>query len=145
MLIASEIAFREILGIEIDAGLVESGRQNLAFWRQQGNAKSPMSIDQGEVTEAPLPDGPLLVFLYNPFHAPVLERVLQRLQSRPGENVIDMVYMVPEQAEAFAAFPRFTLLWSDVFDMSEEDRIADLVSNPDERCSLYRLKETALS
>ena len=145
MLIASEIGFREIAGIELDGGLVKRGRQNLALWRQKGRANTPMSLVQSDVTEAPLPEGPLLVYLYNPFHAPVLERVLQRLQSMPGENVVDILYMVPEQAEAFAGFSRFTLLWSEVFDMSEEDRIADLVSHSDERCNLYRLTAPAQS
>ncbi len=140
MMLASELGFREVIGVELSAGLAEVAEANLRLWREAGRAVSPMRLVLGDALELDLPRGRLLIFLYNPFLAPLMRRLLKRVdgvaEDRRGE--IDLLYIVPEQEAVFAEFPRFELLWTEWIGMSAEDAAADLVSSPGDRCSLYR-------
>ena len=52
-----------------------------------------------DVARQPLPAGPLVVFLYNPFPAGVLSAVLRSLSGRPAR----LVYVNPQHAPVVAA------------------------------------------
>jgi SAM-dependent methyltransferase len=133
VMLASGMGFHEVMGVELNPGLAEVAGANLAVWK----AGRSVRIVCGDATEVELPAGPCVVYLFNPFGAPVLRRLLERLEARGG--AVDVVYQNPEQEAVFAEFPRFALLWSEVFAMSEEDAAADLVSSPVDRCNAYRL------
>jgi hypothetical protein len=140
MMLASELPFREVVGVELSAGLNEVAEKNLQLWRGSGRAVSPMRLVQGDALKLSLPEGRLLIFLYNPFLAPMMRRLLERVDvvagARRGE--IDLLYVVTHQEAVFAEFSRFELLWREWIGMSEVDAAADLVSSPEDRCSLYR-------
>jgi SAM-dependent methyltransferase len=138
MMLASELGFREVVGVELNADLVRIAEENLARWKELRQARCPMSILQGDAAEVALPEGRLLVYLYNPFHAPVLRRVLQRLEEGTAGREIELMYLLPQEEAVFAEFPAFELLWSRTMGMSEEDRAADTASSSEDRCSLYR-------
>jgi len=140
MMLASELPFREVVGVELNAGLAKVAENNLKLWKEQGSAVSSMRQMHGDALAVDLPAGPLLIFLYNPFHAAIMRQLLQRLDTLVEERLgeIDVLYVVPQQEAVFTEFPNFELLWSDKIWMSEDDAAADLVSSPDERCSLYR-------
>jgi hypothetical protein len=140
MMLASEFPFREVVGVELNAGLHQVAEKNLEMWRKSGRALSPMRLVQRDASSLSLPEGRLLIFLYNPFLAPMMRRLLERVDAvakdRRGE--IDLLYVVPQQEAVFAEFPSFELLWSERIGMSEVDAAADHVSSPEDRCSLYR-------
>ncbi len=140
MMLASELAFREVVGVELNAGLAEVAEKNLELWRRSGRALCSMRMVQGDALSLGLPEGRLLIFLYNPFLAPMMRRLLERVDAVAGRRrgEIDLLYVVPQQEVVFAEFPRYELMWSERIGMSEVDAAADLVSSPEDRCSLYR-------
>jgi hypothetical protein len=140
MMLASELGFREVVGVELNAGLTAVAEENLALWREAGRAVSPMRVVHGDALSLDFPEGPLLIFLYNPFLAPMMRRLLERVDAVGGERrgEIDLLYVVPQQEAMFAEFPGFELLWSERIGMSAVDATADHVSSSEDRVSLYR-------
>lgn len=96
LLLAAEFGFRDVIGIEYAIGLHRVAERNLARWRQRSTAQaSPRSVHHDALTY-PLPDGPLLVFVFNAL-APALMRQLvdaldRRATDRPAEPLI-LVYV----------------------------------------------------
>jgi SAM-dependent methyltransferase len=138
LLLASEMSFREALGVELDGGLVTIAQRNVARWTLDGRAHSPVKAVQADATEAELPEGALLVYLFNSFGAPVLGRLLQRLQQR--QTPVDVLYLYPKYEAVFAEFPAFELLWKEDVGLAAEDLGADGVSGEIDACSAYRLR-----
>jgi predicted RNA methylase len=138
LLLASEMPFRETLGVEFDGDLVTTARSNVALWDQAGRLRSPVKVVHADATEVELPEGPLLVYLFNPFGAPVLRRMLQRLQQL--QTAVDVLYLFPKDEEVFAEFPAFELLWKEDVSLAAQDVGADCVSGEVESCNAYRLR-----
>jgi hypothetical protein len=140
MMLASELPFREVVGVELNASLHQVAEKNLGIWCESGRALSPMRLVQGDALSLSLPEGRLLIFMYNPFLAPMMRRLLERVEVVAGDRrgEIDLLYVVPQQEAVFAEYPGFELLWSERIGMSEVDAAADHVSSPEDRCSLYR-------
>ncbi|HSY36147.1 MAG TPA: class I SAM-dependent methyltransferase [Acidobacteriaceae bacterium] len=140
MMLASELPFREVVGVELSASLCQVAEKNLEMWRASGRALSPMRLVQGDALGLRLPEGRLLIFMYNPFLAPMMRRLLERVAAAAGgrRGEIDLLYVVPQQEAVFAEFPGFELLWSERVGMSEVDAAADHVSSPEDRVNLYR-------
>jgi SAM-dependent methyltransferase len=140
MMMASEMPFREVVGVELNAGLLRVAEENLRRWRELGRMRCGVRVVQGDVTEVTLPDGPLLVYLYNPFHAPVLRALLQRIDGAAGDvrGCVDVLYLVPHQEAVFEEFARFERLWGEEIGTSEEDVVLDPVVSRGDRCNLYR-------
>lgn len=124
VMLASELGFREVGGVELDPALAGIGQNNLIEWAKTGKAKCPVTITQGDATEVPLPDLPCVLFMYNPFRGPVVAKMLARLEQHVGDRVseLDVIYLVPNEAAEFAAFPKFKKMWEGVAVMSEEDQ-----------------------
>lgn len=140
MMLAAELPFREVLGVELNANLYQVAEKNLTMWRESGRGLGPMRLVQGDALGLSLPEGRLLIFMYNPFLAPMMRRLLERVEASAGgrRGEIDLLYVVPQQEAVFAEFPEFKLLWSERIGMSEVDAAADHVSSPEDRCTLYR-------
>jgi SAM-dependent methyltransferase len=77
LLVAADFPFRHLLGIEIAGELCDIARANVATSPDWTTRISIVNQDAATVT---LPDGPLLLFLYNPFFAAVLRRFLRNLE-----------------------------------------------------------------
>lgn len=151
LLLAAEYPFRKAIGVEMHPYLAGIARRNLAVWRASGRALTPLRVVCRDAAEFPLPPGPCVVFLFNPFGAPVLRRVLRAwarsLAGREGQ--VDILYVNNEQDRVLAVEPGFTRLFSGPVRRSPFDAAADrniLTSQPDgeyaatpwEDCSIYR-------
>src|SRR5262249_16336431 len=97
------------------------------------------------------PKGPCLVFLFNPFGASVMRRLLSRLaevfRNRPGQ--VDLLYVNREQEHVFEAHRGFVRRFLGGVKRSRIDAIADhriMANQPDgeyeasnfEECSIWR-------
>jgi len=140
VLMASEFRFREVVGVELHRELAGIAEANVATWTAAGRAVCPVRIVHGDATEFALPDGACLLYLFNPFAAPVMKRLVERIEAdyadRPG--MLDLIYFNPEAAELLEAHGGFQQLWTGIVPMSEEDAAVDLVASPEDLCSLYR-------
>jgi SAM-dependent methyltransferase len=151
VLLAAELPFRDAVGVELNPTLARIARKNLAVWRASGRARTPMKIICGDVVDFPLPPGPCLAFLFNPFGAPVMRRLLtswrKSMAGRPGQ--LDLIYVNNEQERVLERQPGFVRLFLGKVRRSREDAIADhriLANQPDgeyassnyEDCSIWR-------
>jgi SAM-dependent methyltransferase len=151
MLLAAELPFRQVVGVELNPTLGRIGRKNLAVWRASGRARTPMKLVCGDAVEFPLPEGPCLAFLFNPFGAPVMRRLLAAwrkvLIGRAGE--LDLIYVNNEQECVLEQQSGFARLFLGQVRRSRADAIADhriLANQPDgeyastnyEDCSIWR-------
>ncbi|WP_433972462.1 class I SAM-dependent methyltransferase [Tunturiibacter lichenicola] len=138
-LLASELGFREVVGVELNTKLAEIAQTNVTKWNTQGKAKSPIRIVCGDALELEWPAGPCLVYLYNPFAEPVMRRLANKMKMHFGTNPtnLEIVYQKPEHAEVFQN--DFQMVWCEVIPMSEDDRHAEFVASPTDESRAYRL------
>ena len=138
LLLASDYPFREIIGIELSPELDRVARANIA--RYCGARHQPPVISlQGDAAEFAWPAGPLIVYMWNAFTRPVMERVFQNLEASLAQQPRELylVYMHPELESMLAGVPWLIRLWQDEFAMSEEDYAAWAFPNRAEICAVY--------
>jgi hypothetical protein len=151
VLLAAEYPFRTVVGVELHPTLAGIARKNLTAWRAAGRARAPMRILCQDVLEYPFPAGPCVAFLFNPFRAPVLRRLLKSMaQSFTGrEGLLDLLYANPEEEHVLEIEKGFTRMFSGQVRRSRADAIADhtiLANQPEgeyassnyEDCSVWR-------
>ncbi len=151
VMVASEYRFRRVIGVELNPTLARMARRNLTVWRKAARAKAPMSIRCADAANFTFPSGPCVVFLFNPFGAPVLRRVLasvaQAFAARAGQ--LDLLYVNHEHEDVLKRQGGFSNLFSGQVMRSRADAIADhsiLANQPDgeysaanyEDCSIWR-------
>jgi SAM-dependent methyltransferase len=157
MLLAAELPFRQVVGVELNPTLARIARKNLAVWRASGRARAPMRLVCRDAAEFRLPEGPCLAFLFNPFGAPVMRRVLAAWTkalaghtgfmdshpSRKNKNAarvghptapLDLIYVNNEQERELERQTGFARLFLGQVRRSRADAIADhriLSNQPD--------------
>ena len=151
VLLASELPFREVVGVELNPTLTRIARKNAAVWRAAGRARAPMRMVCGDAVEFRFPEGPCAAFLFNPFGAPVLRRLLRTLAKgfagRAGQ--LDLLYVNNEQESVLQGQAGFMRLFQGEVRRSRADAIADhriLANQPEgeyasssgEDCSIWR-------
>jgi len=155
MLVASELGFRQVIGVELNPEMADIAERNLEQWtrgRAEDETAGPVAtvrVVEMDALEFEFPAGPCVAFLFHPFEAPLLKRLLRRMETqfakRPG--MLDVLYVNAECAAVFDANPAFERLWFGNVAMSPEDHAADLAeiaqqreygSTGDEECGIYR-------
>jgi SAM-dependent methyltransferase len=151
VLLAAEYPFREVVGVELNPMLARIARKNAAIWRAVGRPRAPLRIVCGDAVEFTLPAGPCVAFLFNPFGAPVLKRLLtslaRALAGRSGQ--LDILYVNNEHEGILEKQAGFKRLFYGQVRRSRADSIADhriLANQPDgeyavtnwEDCSITR-------
>ncbi|MGB8261229.1 MAG: class I SAM-dependent methyltransferase [Terracidiphilus sp.] len=152
VLLASEMDFRAVRGVELHPTLASIARRNLRLWRQADRERSPARIHCRDAVELPLPKGPVLAFLFNPFGATVMRRLLAawRAQLIREPRPLDILYVNNEQEGVLESARGFHRLFLGKVARSRADAIADhriLANQPDgeyassnyEDCSIWRL------
>lgn len=151
MLLASQMPFRQVLGVEFHPTLVGIARRNLTVWRKSGRARAPLRLTLGDATRFRFPPGPCVCFLFNPFGAPVMRRLLRHLSAtfadRPGQ--LDLLYVNIEQEGELECHRGFRRLYLGKIRRSPQDNRADrailhhqpdgeYAAHPHEDCSIWR-------
>jgi SAM-dependent methyltransferase len=155
VLLASEMPFRQVVGVELNPTLARIARKNLAVWRASGRAKAPTKIICNDAVDFRLPAGPCLAFLFNPFGAPVMRRLLSAWsKTLSGDTTghtekLDLIYVNNEQDHVLEQQRGYARLFSGQVRRSRVDAIADhriMANQPDgeyaaanyEDCSMWR-------
>ncbi|MGD0890921.1 MAG: class I SAM-dependent methyltransferase [Terracidiphilus sp.] len=151
VLLASEMPFKAVVGVELNTTLARIARRNAAVWRKAGKACAPIRIVCGDAVEFKWPSGPCLAFLFNPFGETVMRRLVKSWKksfpSRAGE--LDVLYVNNEQERALEGTHGLNRLFLGEVKRSRADAIADhriLANQPDgeyassnaEDCSMWR-------
>ena len=93
LLVASEMGFREVIGVEFAAKLVDVANANLAKMRI-----TRASVVHADAGDFQFPATDMVIYLYNPFSKEVLQRVLVNLQ-KCGGKAFYVIYKAPRCAE----------------------------------------------
>ena len=155
MLVASELPFRQVIGIELNPALADIAQANLEVWQASHAADptappiAPIRLLEQDALTFDFPRTPCIAFLFHPFEAPVLRILLRRIEtqfaSRPGE--LDILYVNAECRSVLDRSPAFSRLFLGPVAMSTQDHLADLAaiaaqkeygSTGDEECAIYR-------
>lgn len=151
VLLAAEMPFRRVVGVELNPTLTRIARKNLTAWRTSGRAVAPMRVVNADAVEFPLPTGPCVAFLFNPFGATVMRRLLKSwstiLVGRAEE--LDLIYVNHEQEHILERQAGFARLFIGKVPRSKADAIADhriMANQPEgeyasanyEDCSIWR-------
>ncbi|MEQ1502502.1 MAG: class I SAM-dependent methyltransferase [Myxococcota bacterium] len=91
VLLASRRPFQRVVGIERRPRLHAAATRNLAAFTARGGPIAPVELVCGDAAALPVPDGRVVVWLFNPFAGDVLVPVLDRLVGRD----VWIVYVVP--------------------------------------------------
>jgi SAM-dependent methyltransferase len=167
LLVASELSFRRVVGIELNPQLAAVARTNAEHWNSSHTADptapllAPIEILEHDALELTLPPTPTLLFLFHPFEAPLLRKLLRRIEAQIAEHAslaahngssastpaLDILYVNAECASVLDRHPAFQRLFIGQVAMSPEDHAADLEaiaqqkeygSTGDEECAIYR-------
>lgn len=80
LLMASDYPFRRILGAELLPALHQIAEQNLSQYHSGSQKCFALESVCADATTLPLPDGPLVVYLFNPFPESGLRRAVRNLE-----------------------------------------------------------------
>lgn len=95
LLLASRFPFRQIIGVEFSEELCQIAQQNVfCFPKSEMQCKGIATICD-DAARYKLPEGSLVIFLYNPFGKQVMERVVQNVMTSYQQDPrrILVVYM----------------------------------------------------
>jgi len=110
VLLAARRAFRRVVGIEISPALVEIARDNLASAHGAERAAKDVRVVAADAASFAFPRGDLVVYLYNPFRAPVLERMLANLLAADDAREIVLLYHTAVEHETIDGAERFEVV-----------------------------------
>jgi hypothetical protein len=137
LLLASGYPFREVIGVELSPELDRIARANVLTYAP---ARSDVRSIQADVAEFAWPPGPLVIYMWNSFTGPVMERVLKNLEASVcgHQRELYLIYIHPELEAMLDRLPWLEKLWSAEFTMNEEDYSAWAFPERTEVCVVYR-------
>ena len=86
LLMASEYSFRRIIGVELLPSLNRIAQENIALYKSETQKCFALDSICGDATSFPLPEGPIVLYLFNPFQEPGLKRTLANLKTHLGSH-----------------------------------------------------------
>lgn len=133
LLVAAQFGFRGIVGVELSRELCRVAERNTA-------AEPRIRVVEADATGFQYPDGALLLFLYHPFLAPVLKRVMRNLETHltSESREVYVLYANPSYRKVMEKFQFLREVWNYALPLSEEDAAADRHGLTHEHFTLYR-------
>ena len=110
VMLAARRPYRAVVGVEISPALVEIARENIASLRDPERVVRDPRIVRADAAQYAFPRGALVVFMYNPFRAPVLDTVLTRLTAAGEPRDVVLLYHTPLERAAIDATAAFELV-----------------------------------
>lgn len=80
LLMASDYPFRRILGVELLPSLHQIAQQNLRQYKSESQKCFALEAICADATAFPFPEGPLVIYLFNPFPESGMRRVFVNLE-----------------------------------------------------------------
>ncbi|WP_260596667.1 hypothetical protein [Sphingomonas endolithica] len=109
LMMAMEMGFRHVVGIELSEHLCEIAKSNIATFVAQHPGMDQAEIVAGDAT-AYRPSGRSIVaYFYNPFDASIMAEVRTRLEEAlgVGAEAVTVIYANPEHDAVFRDAPRW--------------------------------------
>jgi SAM-dependent methyltransferase len=125
MLIASEFGFRDIVGVELSPSLAQAARRNAEVIARRYPARTLIRVEVGDATTFPMPDGDVVLFLYNSFDRELTQKVAANVEAALKENAqraIFVVYCNPASGACFDTLPLLTRRFAQTLQYTLEER-----------------------
>jgi SAM-dependent methyltransferase len=145
LLLAAEIPFRKVIGVELHEELARIAQNNItqynvAHRKRIARPRAKVRVVRQDAMEFRWPRPPLLVFLNNPFECALVEQLgatLATVAAR-GPNLVDVLYVNPGCADTLIRQGNFKLLWDAQIQMDEPDQKADPYGAIADRVAVFR-------
>ena len=79
ILVASRFPFRRIIGVDYSEQLNDIARHNLSRFPKAETRCKEIDVVCADAARFPIPEGPLVIFLFNPFRRPVMREVVKHV------------------------------------------------------------------
>jgi SAM-dependent methyltransferase len=109
VMLAAQKPFRQVIGIEVSRALHEVALDNLAHIDRSTFACRDVRLQCKDAANYRFPTGPLVAYLFNPFDAVVLAKIVDRLALGP-ERDLAIVYHTPVERAVIDAHAAFELV-----------------------------------
>jgi SAM-dependent methyltransferase len=143
LLLAAEMPFRKVVGVEINEELARAAQKNFARWSRvmRPDAKK-IRVVQADAMKFQWPRTPLLVYLYNPFACSLVAQMAERLAAvaTSSSGLVDLLYVNPTCTDTLTSQGLFVRQWTSRIPMDEADKEADPYGTTSDLVSAYRLK-----
>jgi SAM-dependent methyltransferase len=142
LLLASELPFRKVIGVELCEELARIAQNNTARWSRVAKPKAKIRVVLGDAAKFQWPRNPLLVYLYNPFACSLVAQIAESLAAAAasGSGLVDLLYVNPTCADILSKQGLFFHLWTVRIPMDAADEKADPYVTSSDLVSAYRLK-----
>jgi SAM-dependent methyltransferase len=140
LMLASDAPFRHIVGVELSPALTAIAERNMAKWNAVPHACNQIDVLNLDALLAPIPDSPVVLYIYNSFNLYVMLPLLERLQALAlaRSTPIDLIYAKPQQAHLVDAVPGIALLAAGSIPLTPEDRAACAFATTHLEYRIYR-------
>jgi SAM-dependent methyltransferase len=101
LILAAQYPFARVIGVEFVPAFVESARENVQAAAKRLSLRTKVEIEMGDATAFNFPNGPILLYLFNPFDAHVVRQVaFNAYRSWQDEKrPFTIIYMNPVHVE----------------------------------------------
>jgi SAM-dependent methyltransferase len=113
VLLAAERPYRQVIGVEISPALHEVAKENRDRYPRDRLRSRDIRLVRADAAAFTFPRGDLAVYLYNPFRAPVMQPVVDRLAVHRG--AVALAYHTPLERETIDAVAAFVPVASFAF------------------------------
>jgi SAM-dependent methyltransferase len=112
LLVAATYPFRRLVGVDVSPACIAVARRNVARYRPAPTDPARVELLVGDAEDFVFPEGPLVVYLYNPFPGAVLARVVANLDAslRAQPRPCAVIYVNPPDLAALATSELFERL-----------------------------------
>ena len=111
ILTASRFPFRKIIGVEYSERLNEIARHNVLLFPDSAKKCKDIEVVCADAIRFPIPEGPLVIFLFCPFLRPVMTQVVQNVSTSFHQN--------PRRIVVLYFNPLFADVWKKAIFMKE--------------------------
>ena len=140
LMMAADYPFLKVSGVELSPKLAKVARHNLARWLSTRRACRNVTLQVGDVMQLRLPDGPVILFLFNSFGAEVMTKLLEGLVAAGKIRTapIDLICVHPEH-DGLVRQAGLEGLVDEEIPFSPVDAAADAFDVTFDRCTVFRL------
>ncbi len=143
VLLAAQYSFARVLGIELAPTLHAVSVTNLSRFPSSAIRAGRVDLRQADAADFPWGeslDDPLLLFLYNPFSRPVLEKFLASLHASLVEQPrpVYFLYINPELDAVLTGQEWIEKQWHETLLIDDADQLADRFGSTTESVAAYR-------
>ena len=142
LLLASELPFRKVIGVELNEELARIARRNIAHWNLATRSRANIRVLCEDARKFRWLRAPLLVYLNNPFECELIRSLAAKLAdvADSGPGLVDVLYVNPACAETLLHQGNFVLQWNQQIPMNKADQQADPYGAIADRVSAFHFR-----